>query len=193
MFNIILGVAAVGVGLYILNELDNQAGEEKRRWERQRESVYKSIEDHKRHIEQHVEYVQSMYDFHQLVDLHYSCVKVANEAYKLLNDAKKSMDAMYSAINKLKAHRSRLFDDKKLNNDYEKKKEIQTEINMIKDIIDGLYLELNVIKNDKERFYQELKAFNLKTSNIKYRIRDNTGYKGVDWYNRLQERISQRH
>ncbi|HAY5456060.1 hypothetical protein MWK93_26530 [Escherichia coli] len=29
MFNIILGVAAVGVGLYILNELDDRAGEEK--------------------------------------------------------------------------------------------------------------------------------------------------------------------
>ena len=84
MFNIILGVAAVGVGLYILNELDERAGEEKKRWENQRESVCKSIEEHKRYIEQHVEYVQSMYDFHQLVDLHYSCMKVANEAYKLL-------------------------------------------------------------------------------------------------------------
>ncbi|MCX8265958.1 hypothetical protein [Escherichia coli] len=31
MFNIILGVAAVGVGLYILNELDERAGEEKKR------------------------------------------------------------------------------------------------------------------------------------------------------------------
>lgn len=54
-----------------------------------------------------------MYDFHQLVDLHYSCMKVANEAYKLLNDAKKSMGAIYDAINKLKAHRSKLFNDKK--------------------------------------------------------------------------------
>ena len=31
MFNIILGVAAVGVGLYILNELDERAGEEKKK------------------------------------------------------------------------------------------------------------------------------------------------------------------
>ncbi|MFD7609263.1 hypothetical protein ACFWAN_54795, partial [Streptomyces mirabilis] len=139
-------------------------------------------------IEQHVEYVQSMYDFHQLVDLHYSCMKVANEAYKLLNDAKKSMGAIYDAINKLKAHRSKLFNDKKESNDYEKKKEIQAEINMIKKIIDGLYSELDLIKKDKEHFYQELKGFNLKTSSIKYRIRDNTGYKGFDWYNRLQER-----
>ncbi|HFH2167329.1 TPA: hypothetical protein ACGH7Z_004245 [Shigella flexneri] len=188
MFNIILGVAAVGVGLYILNELDDRAGEEKKRWENQRESVCKSIEEHNRYIEQHVEYVQSMYDFHQLVDLHYSCMKVANEAYKLLNDAKKSMGAIYDAINKLKAHRSKLFNDKKESDDYEKKKEIQAEINMIKEIIDGLYSELDLIKKDKEHFYQELKAFNLKTSSIKYRIRDNTGYKGFDWYNRLQER-----
>ncbi|MGW9141290.1 hypothetical protein, partial [Bacillus altitudinis] len=88
----------------------------------------------------------------------------------------------------LKAHRSKLFNDKKESNDYEKKKEIQAEINMIKKIIDGLYSELDLIKKDKEHFYQELKGFNLKTSSIKYRIRDNTGYKGFDWYNRLQER-----
>ncbi|MBK0835283.1 hypothetical protein GZ081_26590, partial [Escherichia coli O25b:H4-ST131] len=70
---------------------------------------------------------------------------MANEAYKLLNDAKKSMGAIYDAINKLKAHRSKLFNDKKESNDYEKKKEIQAEINMIKKIIDGLYSELDLI------------------------------------------------
>lgn len=40
MFNIILGVAAVGVGLYILNELDERAGEEKKRWGKINENQY---------------------------------------------------------------------------------------------------------------------------------------------------------
>ena len=129
-----------------------------------------------------------MYDFHQLVDLHYSCMKVANEAYKLLNDAKNqwALFMMLSINSKLTALNYLMIKKKAMI--MKRKKEIQAEINMIKEIIDGLYSELDLIKKDKEHFYQELKAFNLKTSSIKYRIRDNTGYKGFDWYNRLQER-----
>ncbi|MCX8265972.1 hypothetical protein, partial [Escherichia coli] len=74
-------------------------------------------------------------------------------AYKLLNDAKKSMGAIYDAINKLKAHRSKLFNDKKKAMIMKRKRNTSRNKHDQK-IIDGLYSELDLIKKDKEHFYQ---------------------------------------
>ncbi|MGY0146058.1 hypothetical protein [Edwardsiella tarda] len=192
MSDILLGIVVVGVGLYIMNELNERAGEQRRRWEYKREEVKRTIEEHQENVEEYFYNRKLSYDFYDLVDKHYSCMQIANEAYSLLNDAKVIGESTREAINKLKKHRADLFDNKRATTSISEKKKIQEEINMIGDMIKGLYGDLNKNKSEKDELYNKVKDFNAKTRELKLTIRDQTGQKGYDWYMRLEHRASMR-
>lgn len=192
MSDIFIGIIAIGVGLYIMNELDDRAGEQRRRWESKREEITRTIEEHQANVERYFYDRSSIYSFHDLVDKHYSCMQVANEAYSLLNDARIVTNSTYDAINKLKAHRSDLFNKKKSTSDLSEKKKIQEEINMIGGMVKGLYEDLTKNKHEKDELQSKVKEFNAKTRELKLTIRDQTGQKGYDWYTRLEYRSSMR-
>jgi len=190
MFPVIAGLALVGAGLLIFNELQKQAGAERERWREKRAEVERSIEWHEAQIRNHLSEARESYDFKVLVDMHYSCMRVANQAYALLKDARTSLDKIYEAIKKTKEQLNRLFEKKKASRSKTEKDEIQQEIDSIIKLKSQLHDDLHEIRNQKDEFLSKVRDLNSKTHDLKISIRDRTGVKGRDWYDRLMARIA---
>jgi hypothetical protein len=192
MLQIIAGLALVGAGIWIYNELQEQSGAELERWRSKREEVQKSIEWHEEQIQTHLSQARNSYDFKVLVDMHFSCMKVADQAYSLLKDARVSLGKIGEAITKTKEQRDLLFERKKSAKDLSEKNEIQQEITSIQELRKKLFLDKDEIKIQRDGFLLKVKDLNSKTHDLKISIRDRTGSKGQDWYARLEARKASR-
>jgi transcriptional regulator of heat shock response len=192
MLPVLAGVALVGAGIWIYNELQEQSAAERERWRSKREEVERSIEWHEEQIEKHLDEAHQSYDFKVLVDMHYSCVKVADQAYSLLQDARKSLDKIGEAIVKTKEQREILFQRKKEAKDSTIKTEIQEEINSIQQLRTSLFDDKDEIKKQRDTFQERVKDLNSKTHTLKMNIKERTGTKGVEWYERLEARKARR-
>ena len=192
MLPVLAGVALVGAGIWIYNELQEQSAAERERWRSKREEVERSIEWHEEQIEKHLDEARQSYDFKVLVDMHYSCVKVADQAYSLLQDARKSLDKISEAIVKTKEQRAILFQRKKEAKDSSIKTEIQEEINSIQQLRTSLFDDKDEIKKQRDTFQERVKDLNSKTHTLKMNIKERTGTKGVEWYERLEARKARR-
>ena len=188
MLPLLAGLALVGAGVWIYNELQEQAGVERERWYSKREEVQRSIEWHETQIREHLSQARESYDFKVLVDMHFSCMKVADQAYSLLNDARTSLTKIGEAITKTKEQRDLLFDKKKHTNNKAEKDEIQQEISSIQELRSKLFTDKDEIKKQRDEFLLKVKDLNLKTHDLKNSIRDRTGTKGKEWYARLEMR-----
>lgn len=192
MIPVLAGIALVGAGIWIYNELQEQSAVERERWRSKREEVERNIEWHENQIKKHLDEARHSYDFKVLVDMHYSCVKVADQAYLLLKDARKSLDKIGEAIVKTKEQREILFKKKKeAGNSYEKNK-IQEEINSIQQLRTSLFDDKDEIKKQRDAFQTRVKDLNSKTHMLKISIKERTGSRGVDWYERLEARKASR-
>lgn len=179
---------AVGVAAYIIDELSEEAGKERDRWESKREEVEHDLQWHKEYIENHLNEARSDYDFHQLVNMHYSSVKVADEAYTLLKDAKVTLNAIGKAIGTAKKERDELKVKRRDATSKTQRDEITKEIDSLISLRKSLFSQKEEIKLQKTDFYSQVKSLNRQTMELKYLIRDTTGYKGEEWYERLEER-----
>lgn len=188
MLPLIAGLALIGAGVWIYNELQDQAGAERERWRSKREEVQRSIEWHEAQIRDHLSRARESYDFKVLVDMHFSCMKVADQAYSLLKDAITSLEKIGEAIAKTKEQRDLLFDKKKTSNNKEDRDEIQQEISSIQDLRSKLFADKDEIKKQRDEFLSKVKDLNSKTHDLKISIRDRTGSKGQEWYARLEMR-----
>lgn len=188
MLQVIAGVALLGAGIWIYNELQEQSATERDRWRSKRAEVERSIEWHEEQIEKHLDEARQSYDFKVLVDMHYSCVKVADQAYSLLKDARTSLDKISEAIIKTKEQRDILFQSKKEIKDLSKKIEIQEEINSIQQLRAVLFDDKDEIKKQRDAFQVKVKELNSKTHMLKINIKERTGIKGIEWYERLEAR-----
>ncbi len=188
MLQIIGGVALVGAGLWIFNELQEQSSKSRERWESKRIDVQRSIEWHEKQIIDHLEDAKESYDFKTLIDMHYSCFKVADQAHLLLKDARISLDKIGEAIVKTREQRDLLFVKKKEVKSKEKRIEIQEEISSIQTLRKNLFDDKDVIKQQRDEFLNKVKDLNSKTRELKFSIRDRTGTKGSDWYDKLEAR-----
>ncbi len=188
MLPVIAGLALVGAGIWIYNELQEQAGAERERWRSKREEVQRSIEWHEAQIRDHLSRARESYDFKVLVDMHFSCMKVADQAYSLLKDARTSLEKIGEAIAKTKEQRDLLFDKKKASNNKAEKGEIQQEIASIQELRSKLFVDKDEIKKQRDEFLSKVKDLNSKTHDLKISIRDRTGLKGQEWYARLEMR-----
>lgn len=188
MLPVIAGLALVGAGIWIYNELQEQAGAERERWRSKREEVQRSIEWHEAQIRDHLSRARESYDFKVLVDMHFSCMKVADQAYSLLKDARTSLEKIGEAIAKTKEQRDLLFDKKKASNNKAEKDEIQQEIASIQELRSKLFVDKDEIKKQRDEFLSKVKDLNSKTHDLKISIRDRTGLKGQEWYARLEMR-----
>ncbi|MFV8409530.1 hypothetical protein [Vibrio owensii] len=188
MIPVIAGVVLLGAGIWIYNELQDQSAAERERWRTKRAEVERSIDWHQVQIEEHLEEARQSYDFKVLVDMHYSCVKVADQAYSLLKDARKSLDKIGEAIVKTKEQREILFQRKKEAKDPLVKKSIQEEINSIQQLRVSLFDDKDEIKKQRNDFQVRVKDLNSKTHTLKMNIKERTGIKGVEWYERLEAR-----
>lgn len=192
MLPVIAGVVLIGAGIWIYNELQEQSAAERQRWRSKRAEVERSIEWHEEQIEKHLDEARQSYDFKVLVDMHYSCVKVADQAYLLLKDARTSLEKIGEAIVKTKEQREILFQRKKDTKDLSEKKEIQDEINSIQQLRTTLFDDKGEIKKQRDEFQARVKELNSKTHTLKISIKERTGTKGIEWYERLEARKARR-
>ena len=188
MLQFIAGAVLIGAGLLIYNELQEQAGTERERWRSKRAEVQRSIEWHEEQIRDHLSHARASYDFKVLVDMHFSCMKVADQAYALLKDARKSLDKLGEAIQKTKEQRDFLFEKKKSAKNTSEKTEIQQEISSIQELRSKLFADKDEIKKQRDEFLEKVKDLNSKTHDLKISIKERTGSKGQDWYARLEAR-----
>ncbi|HCG7935012.1 TPA: hypothetical protein NJ875_001342 [Vibrio parahaemolyticus] len=192
MLQVLAGAVLVGAGLWIYNELQEQSAVERERWRSKREEVEKSIEWHEEQIENHLDEARNSYDFKVLIDMHYSCVKVADQAYSLLKDARTSLNKIGEALVKTKEQRDILFTRKRSSSDQAEKSEIQEEINSIQELRTKLFDDKDEIKQQRDVFQARVKELNSKTHVLKMSIKERTGSKGVEWYERLEARKAKR-
>jgi hypothetical protein len=184
-----IGISFGAKLLYTL--ISNKVRKARLRWEKKRNNVEKSIIEHQKNIEEHINQAQYSYDFYLLVDLHYSSLKVADIAYKLLNDARSSIDGLNQML--IKSKEQRTFLQKKLEKAklVKNKKQIYDLIEQLK-IIDEMrtsfFNDRDLVKKQKSSFLVKVKKLNKQTRMLKEFIRDRCNYKGLDWYNRLEER-----
>jgi len=189
MLPVILGgLALVGVGIAIYNEFEEQSSVSRQRWNSKREEVQRSIEWHEEKITDHLGDAKQSYDFKILIDMHFSCVKVADQAYTLLKDARVSLDKIGDALVKTKEQRAILFTKKKESKSKEERIEIQEEIDSIQYLRKKLFNDKDEIKQQRDGFLLKVKDLNSKTHELKISIKERTGFRGLDWYERLEAR-----
>ncbi len=184
----VLPVVAVGAAAYLINELDNEVSSSKKRWEEKKEEVEKSLDWHKQNIESHLREAKNTCDFHELTSVHYSSFKVADEAYKLLKDAKITLDGINKALKNAKLQRDKLKLNRSKLSSKEEKKKLTEEINSLIELRKQLFLQKDEITSQREHFNDQVTKFNHRTRELKLLIRDKTGSRGKEWYEKLEER-----
>lgn len=192
MLPVIGALALVGAGVWIYNELQEQSSEERERWRTKRDEVQRSIEWHEEQIESHLDEARQSYDFKVLIDMHFSCVKVADQAYTLLKDARTSLNKIGEAIVKTKEQRELLFNKKKEAKSKTERTEIENELSSIQELRKKLFDDKDEIKLQRDEFQSRVKDLNSKTHTLKMSIKDRTGNRGAEWYERLEERKAKR-
>lgn len=192
MFPIVAGIALFGASVWIFNELQEQSSRERERWLSKREEVQRSIEWHEDQIDNHLDDASNSYDFKVLIDMHYSCVKVADQAYLLLKDARTSLDKIGEAIVKTKEQRELLFASKKKAKSKTERTELQEEADSIQVLRGKLFDDKDDIKRQRDAFQSKVKDLNHKTHMLKIAIKERTGSRGTEWYERLEARKAQR-
>ncbi|WP_020585826.1 hypothetical protein [Desulfobacter curvatus] len=189
-----LGGAAV-VSKIIYDVVEEDEREARENWERKRKEVSRSVEEHRENIEQHIAEAQSSYDYHFLVDLHYSSVKVADQAYSLLQDARSSLVGLGKMLKKAKEEIARL--QKELNVAKEQKdrgkfSEFLEQIKIVKSMRKDLFNDRDKVQTQRDSFLADVRQLNSRTRSLKEAIRDRCGDRGKDWYCRLEMRKLQR-
>lgn len=182
----------VGIGLKIIYDMVSDDEKEARRcWEDKHEQVEKTIEEHQRNIENHISDAKSCYAFHKLVNLHYSSVMVANNAYQLLDDSRQSLNGINKMLKKAKEERRTLqnrLHHAKITNDRKTIYDTIDQLKIIQDMRKNLFEDKKKIKEQTSSFFQEVLRLNHQTHELKECIKSRCGNKGSDWYFRLEER-----
>jgi hypothetical protein len=174
------------IGAYVITKEEREARE---RWERKRKQVERSVQDHRREIELHLQEAKQSYDYKLLTSMHHSSVIVADEAYKLLQDARTTLASIGKMIVTAKEKRAELQKNLKTTiKDKTPKGKIKEELKIVAELRRELFSERDKEKKDYDHFYSEVKRLNAQSAELKCIIRDRCGYKGVDWYKRLEER-----
>lgn len=192
MLQLIAGLALAGVAVWIYDELQQSSASERQRWHSKREQVQQSVEWHRQEINRHLQQAKQSYEFTVLVNMHYSCVKVADEAYTLLKDVRTSLDKIGEAIANTKEQRELLFAKKKAAHSKAERDELQQELSSIQQLREQLFKDKDVLKRQRDEFFNRVKELNSETHELKITIKERTGWKGRDWYERLEARKRQK-
>lgn len=184
-----IGVAAAA----IIKALDSEAGAERERWNQRYQDTQRDIEWHRKNIEEHLREAQQSYDFRLLTDLHFSSMKVADEAHKLLAGAHASISAIVKALTSAKEQIAQLAEERKSAIGYKARKAISEEIDGLRKLRTSLFEDKNALTAQRENFLSEVKRLNNQTRLLKEAIRDRTGSRGTEWYQRhLARRAAKR-
>lgn len=180
----------VGAARLIQSWLSETAAEERQRWEDEREQFERDIKHYSALIQEVIKSRSYEHpDFHELVNLHYASFRTADQAKKLLDDSDISIKAINDALRKAKLKRDSLKINIKAQH-YAERIEINKEIQSLIELRKSLFDTRDELLEQRSKFFNKLKNLNSQTHQLKEIIRDNTGYKGEEWYDRLQERRS---
>jgi len=185
-------VIAIGLALVALAWLDNEAGEKQRNWEEKNKEYEDEIDRLNNELIDILETNNQYMDFKELIDLHYQSFSTADRTKLLLEDANTSLKAIGQTIMTLKENKKEVENQIYNEIDKNKKKEYKEELSSIISTRKMLFSNQDNIKEQRNSLSKKLKEFNSNTRKLKLAIRDNTGQKGRDWYNRLEKRIEQK-
>lgn len=189
---IALSLGALGIANAILRRLRETASVERERWEREYEELERKVIHYEEQIRQKIQAARDTVDFHILTQLHYESIQTANLAYGLLKDARVALDAIGVAIRDAGTEKTRLIAEKQRTRNPSRHADLEKEINALIELRNHLFPDKDTLKAQRDRFHGHVKRLNAQTSALKLAIRDRCGARGVDWYNRLEERTDRR-
>jgi hypothetical protein len=157
-------------------------------WERKREEVRQAVQKQQEIIDRHFSAVEKNYNFHALKEVHYASVLVANAAYKLLRDASMSLEGIGKMLVAAKAKREELFLKRKKTRNRDEKEEIQQDFDAVIEFRASLFKDKDLVKGQRDEMLLEVKRLNNQTHKLKELVRDKCGEKGIEWYNRIEQK-----
>ena len=185
-------IAVVGAAGAIYAYFDGEAREARTRWEQKRQSVARTIEDHRANIEKHLARARSSSDFRELTDIHFSSHKVADHAYVLLKDARIALETMGRMLVEAKQKREEFERLRQNTRSVEERQRLTVEINMLNDLRQKIFPDKDALKTQRDELLGEVQRLNARTRELKLAIRDRCGQRGAEWYERLEARVRER-
>ena len=159
MYPILFGAALiVGVACW----LDSESSSAKRKWESRQQDLADEMDYQRSKLRAYREHKARNVQFYHLVNEHYKSVQMGNAAYALLEECQQVITTYYQAIH--------------------------SERKLISGEVDKFYAELEPYQTQKDQFLQKVRDLNEGTRHLKLMIRDTTGEKGRDWYDRGEAR-----
>lgn len=177
-----------GVGAaVVLSSVSKEEREARERWAVKHADAERTVEEHRKNIEAHIRDAQLSYDFRFLTGLHFSSLRVADNAFGLLNDARSSLATIYQILDRITEQKdiqkARLSGAKP-----QDRKNIFSEIGSLNEFKSSVLGDLTKVKPQRAHLSEEVKRLNEQTRNLKMAIRDRCGHKGREWYDRLEAR-----
>lgn len=184
-------LTAIGKSLYE-KYFSNKELEAKKNWQENVIKVEKYISDQEVKISEYTSRKNSEIDFHTLTNVHFTSMKIADQAYRLFDYSKIYLDAMNRNLKITTERKNKinsLFNSKI---EYNKKVKLTEELKGLNEMRNQLFDDKDILNSQKISLQTKLKSFNIRTSSLKFQIRDNCGQQGSDWYNRLEQRKENR-
>lgn len=185
MYPILFGAALiVGVACW----LDSESSSAKRKWESRQQDLADEMDYQRSKLRAYREHKARNVQFYHLVNEHYKSVQMGNAAYALLEECQQVITTYYQAIQRLKDRRKAIGIELKSALKGTDKQALYSERKLISGEVDKFYAELEPYQTQKDQFLQKVRDLNEGTRHLKLMIRDTTGEKGRDWYDRGEAR-----
>jgi hypothetical protein len=181
-------IIAVGAASIALLWLANEAGEKKKNWENNYQQYKNDLESFNEIVESKIKSANEYIDFEEYIQLHYQSFSVANEKKVLLDDARDSLKAIGQTIVMLKENKIEIEKNISKEKNITKLNDLKEELKSVKNTRKILFDDQDILKEQKDSLSKTLKKFNLNTRELKLIIKNNTGQRGLNWYNRLEAR-----
>ena len=181
----------IGIGIFIATITSAATEKEKEArasWERKREEVKRAVQKQQEIIDRHFSAIKENYDFYELKEVHYASVQVANAAYKLLKDARMSLEGIGKMLVAAKEKKDELYLMRKETRDRDEREEIQQEFDSVTEFRASLFNDKDLVKGQRDEMLLEVKRLNNQTHKLKELIRDKCGGRGIEWYNRIEQK-----
>jgi len=185
-------IVATGLAFLALAWLESIAGEKQRNWEEKYKDYQDEIDRLNNELEDTINFNNYEMDFKELIDLHYQSFSTADNTKKLLDDARDSLKAIGQTIMKLKENKKEIELKLKNKNFNSSKQELEEELISIIETRKKLFKIQDKLKEQRNTLSNKLKEFNQNTQKLKFKIRDNTGRRGREWFEKLERKKENR-
>lgn len=194
VFAILALLFVVGVAAVLRDELERKAGSAYVEFKERIVEYERKIDEANREIEIQLNSFSNAIGFHNMCEIHYRSHLIAQEAYRALEDARLIRTEFQKTYIQAIAEKKKINEKKKIhynNGDHEKIPQLKEEVNNIHIFLNGLHDQQVVIQSEVNNFKSKVDYLNKRTHDLKIQIRDSST-KGLDWFNRLEQRKRER-